>query len=864
MSQSDFKTPRIPRKLLSILSPYEKEHSLSTELEAEYKNIFREKGRFRAAAWYWAQVIFALPVYISVCFRSGFALFLKNLRVTLRQMRRHFSYSFINIVGLALGIGCCLVVMLFVQEELRYDRFHENADRIFRVTQVLHRPAGDYPSLRPHSWLGPALSQNMPEVEDAVRIVRWAGILSYGEVRFDERIFFADPSFFNIFTFPLAKGDETTAFSEPNSMVISRRMAEKYYGEKDPVGRTLILDGEYEFLITGVLEDIPRHSHLKFDFLAPFDHVRNIYGEDRYNEGRAIAYTYLLLEKPGASASLEGKLSGFLEVQRGEKYAAYYTLQLQPLTSIHLQSHYAVELEKNSHLSYTYLLSTVAFLILFVACVNYINLSTARASRRALEVGVRKVVGADRLRLFAQFLGESFVFSLLAAVIGLLLAQSILPVFNSIMDRGLTLNGISHVTLWLGLLGFVLFAGFISGCYPALLLASFRPVDILKGKSGRARVLELYMRKGMVVVQFVLAVIFIIGALVVTRQINFIHTRDLGFNRDHVLILPPPLKKDSGYFGFKSELLRNSSVLELTAATGVPGRYAGLPMNFIPEGSSEQESVPLHYMACDFDFFNFFGMKIIEGRSFSPSISGDMEKSLILNETAVRKLGWESALGKQLTEENQGVSGTVVGVVRDFHNVSLHEEIKPTVFQVDPRMLGQVSIRIAPDSTEEVLAFLERQWNDWAPYDIFYYSFLDEELDKLYQEENKANLVFRFASLVSIFIACLGLFGLSVYAAELRIKEIGIRKALGATVPRLVRLLSGDFIKLVLISNLIAWPLIYVIMNRWLQNFVYHASFSLWLFVLGGGLTLGISMATVGFQSVKAAVADPVKSLRYE
>jgi putative ABC transport system permease protein len=779
-------------------------------------------------------------------------------------MRRHFSYSFINIAGLALGIACCLVVMLFVQEELRYDRFHENAERIFRITQVLHRPAEDYPSLRPHSWLGPALTQNLPEVENSVRIVRWSGILSSGEDRFDERIFFADPSFFKIFTFPLRIGGETAVLSKPNNIVISRRMAEKYFGEKDPLGRTLILDGKHEFVISGVLEDIPRHSHIKFDFLAPFDHVRNIYGEERFNQGRAICYTYVLLSDTALSSSLARKLPSFLETQRGEKYAAFYTLSLQPLTSIHLQSHFAVELEKNSRLSYTYLLTTVAFLILIVACVNYINLSTARASRRALEVGVRKVIGADKRRLFSQFLGESFLYSLLAAVLGLFLTQLFLPVFNTIMDRGLSLEPHSNLPLWWGLLGVILFAGFLSGCYPALLLASFRPVDIIKGKNGKVRVIELFMRRGLVIVQFVLAVVFIVGALVVTRQVDFIRSMDLGFNKERVLILPPPLKKDSGYFSFKSEILQNLSILELTSATGVPGRYAGLPMNFIPEGSPGSESVPLSYMAVDFDFFKFYGMDIVEGRALSPSVSEDMEKNLLLNETAVKKLGWETALGKQLTEERGGVTGTIVGVVKDFHNVSLHEEIKPTVFQVDLRMFGQTSIRIAPDSTEEVLAFLGQKWSEWAPYNIFYYSFMDEELGKLYQEENKANLVFRFASLLSIFIACLGLFGLSVYSAELRIKEIGIRKTLGATVPGIVRLLSGDFFKLVLISNLIAWPVVYYIMNRWLQNFVYHATLSPWLFVLGTGLTLCISMATVGFQAVKAAVADPVKSFRYE
>lgn len=864
MSKYDLPAPKLAQKLLNILKQYEKEYSLSSELKDEYKALAEDKGRFRATLWYWMQVIYVIPIYLGVWFRTGGSMFVNNLKIALRQMRRHSGYSAINITGLALAIACCLVVFLFVQEEMRYDRFHDNADSIFRIAQELHRPAGSYHSLRPHSWLGPAIVQNFPEVKDAVRIVRWSGVVTCGDNHFDERLFFADPSFFDVFTFPLRSGDKHTVLSQPNNVVISRKMAEKYFGSKDPQGRILTVDGKYDFTVSGVLENIPQHSHIKFDFLASFDHVRHIYGEERYKRGRAITYTYLLLNEPELSSSVQNKLSGFLKDQQGEKYAASYTLSLQPLTSIHLESHYSVELEKNSRLSYSYLLTTVALLILIVACVNYINLSTARASRRSLEVGVRKVVGADRRRLFFQFLSESLLFSMLASVLGLILAQSFLPIFNSIMDRSLSLDVHSNPFLWLGLVGITVCTGFISGCYPALLLASFRPAEILKGKSGKIRMIELIMRKGLVVVQFSLAVVFIVGTLVVRSQISYIREKNLGIDKDQVLILPPPVRLESGYAGFKSELLQNPAIREVTAATGLPGRYAGLPLSFVPEGSPEAESIPLHCMAVDYDFFDFYGMEIIAGRNFSQVVSADTGKTLILNETAVKKLGWESALGKHLTEEREGISGTVVGVVKDFHNVSLHEQIQPAVFHIDPQMLGQVSIRIAPGTTEDVLAFLEQKWSEWVPYNIFYYSFMDDELNELYQDEKKAGLVFRFASLLSILIACLGLFGLSVYTAEQRIKEIGIRKTLGASVTGIVKLLSSDFFKLVLISNLIAWPIVYYLMNRWLQNFVYHTSLSFWLFVLGGGLTMCISMATVGFQAVKSAIADPVKSLRYE
>ena len=864
MSRPDHMPPKIAKRLLLFLKQYEDEYALSSELDKEYRILAANKGVFLAALWYWAQVIFAVPSYVRVCVRTGGSMIFNILKVSLRQMRRHAVYSIINITGLALGIACCLVVLLFVQEEMRYDRFHENADRIFRIAQELHRPAGSYHSIRPHSWIGPALKENFPEVQNAVRIVRWSGILSSGDSRFDERLFFADASFFDVFTFPLRRGDAATALVRPNSVVISRQMAEKYFGDRDPMGETLTLDGKHNFVVSGILQDIPRHSHIKFDFLAPFDHVRNIYGERRFNSGRAITYTYLLLNDGGSSATVEDKFNGFLKSQQGDDYAALYSYTLQPLATIHLQSHYSVELEKNSRLSYSYLLFTVALLILIVACVNTINLSTARASRRSLEVGIRKVVGADRRRLFYRFLGESYVFSMLAAALALILAQSFLPVFNAIMDRSLSLEVHSNLLLWGGLIGVALLVGFVSGCYPAMLLASFRPAEILKGKSGRVRSLERILRRGMVVVQFGLAVVFIIGALVVASQIHYLREKNLGFDDKEVLVLPPPLRLEAGYMGFKSELLQDPNILAMTAATGVPGRYPGLPLSFVPVGGPETEAVPLNFMAVDYDFFKFYDLEIVEGRPFSESISADSAGNLILNQSAVKTLGWDSALGKQLKEEREGIVGTVVGVVRDFHNITLREEIQPSVYQMEPKMFGQASIRIAPGSTEEVAAALKRKWAEWAPFNLFYFSYMEDILESVYQEETKSGLVFRFSSLLSVLIACLGLFGLSVHAAEQRVKEVGIRKTLGATVSGIARLLTGDFLKLVLLSNLFAWPVAYYLMSRWLDNFAYHTSLSLWLFALAGGMTLMIALVTVGFHAVKAAAADPVKSLRHE
>lgn len=858
------RAPRIARRLLSFLRRYEAEYALGAEMEDEFRIKVKKAGTARASLWYWGQVAYAFPVYMRRCLLSGGIMILNNLKVTFRLMQKHKSYSLINITGLAVGIACCLVVLLFVQEEMSYDRFHLNADRIYRISQDIHRPAGDYHSIRVPSWIGPGLVNNLAEVEDNVRIVRWSGVVSSGDKRFEERLFFADPSFFKVFTFPLRLGNPENALAGPNSVIISRKMAEKYFGKQSPLGRILTVDGRYDFMVSGILAEIPEQSHIKIDFLAPFVHTRHIYGEDRYEKQQVMTYTYLLLNRPVSGISLEKKISGIVSILKGDKYASGRTLSLQALTSIHLNSHTTIELEKSSHIQYTYILTGVAFIILLIACVNYINLSTARASRRAQEVGVRKVIGANRRRLVQQFIGESITYAAIALILALVLAYLFLPLFNSIMDRDLSMNLHEHPRVYLGFIGLTLLIGLAAGTYPAFLLSSFQPVDIVKGKIGKTRLAGLLMRKGLVVFQFSLAIIFIIGMLAVNRQMNFIRGKDLGFKKEQVLILPPPLRLESGYEGFKSELLEIPAILEVTASTGLPGRYAGIPFNFISAEDAGSEPVPLDYTAVDFDYFKFYDIKLIQGRSFSESNPSDSEKSLILNETAVKKLGWASPIGRTLKEERGEISGIVIGVVKDYHNVSLHEHIQPAVFQVSPQMFGQVAVRIAPHRTGDALDSLKKKWAEWAPFNIFYYSHLDQDLENLYQEDLKAGLVLRIASFLSVFIACLGLLGLSVLIAEQRTKEIGIRKTLGASVSGIVRLLCRDFLQLVLISNILAWPVVYYMMGRWLQNFAFHASLSIWIFIAGGVTALVVSMGTVGFQAFRAAAADPVESLRYE
>ncbi len=786
------------------------------------------------------------------------------LKVAFRNIRRQKVFSGINILGLALGMACCLVVLLFVRQELSFDRFHENSERIYRIRDEIQRSAGVFETVRVSSWIGPALVEALPELKDEAKLVRFAGVVDGGGKRFDERLFFADPSFLRIFSFPLIRGGKEAALSDPGSMVITRMAAEKYFGSDDPMGRTLTVDGKYEFKVSGILADIPVNSHVRFDFLAPFDHTRNIYGEERYRGGRVMAYTYLLLDHEADTASLEKKIRGVVAADHGEEYARLHNFSLQPLTSIHLRSHTSGELGKNSRVSNSAVLSAVALLVLLIACANYVNLSTAGAFRRAREVGVRKVVGADRRRLFGQFMGESMVLTFLSLLLALLFVKAMLPLFNTLMDRSVTLGLRENPLLYFGFATLAVLVGFAAGAYPALFLSTFRPVDVLKGKREKHRKLGLHVRKGLVVFQFVLAIGFIIGTLLVARQIDFVRTKDLGFDKERVVVVPPPARLGAGYEGFKSELLGAPSILDVTAATDIPGRHPGISFSFIPEGSGQEGAVSLNYTATDVNFFDFYGMEIVRGGSFSGSASSDTAGTFVLNESAVKKLGWEEPLGKRLREERGEVSGTVVGVVKDFHNVSLHEEIQPAIYEFDPRMFAAVAVRVAPGKAAEALDFIKAKWLEREPFGLFYHSFLDDSLAALYREDLKIRRVFVLASVLTVFVACLGLLGLSIFLAEQKVKEIGIRKVLGASAGGIVTLLCRDFGGLILLANALSWPVVYYVIGRWRENFSYHAPISGWLFALGGGLVLFISLAAISFQAVKAALAKPVESLRYE
>ncbi len=791
---------------------------------------------------------------------------LKNyLKTAFRNLRRHKGYSFLNIAGLAIGMACFLMIVVFVQDELSYDKFNDKADRIFRMTSEWNQRGviAHYPLV--FSGIAPLLQNDYPEVMSYARFDQRLNILvSSGDKKFyEERLFFTDASFFEMFTFPLNEGNPETALIEPYSIVLTEKMAEKYFGGENPVGQTLSIDNEHDYKITGILKKIPRNSHIQFDFLASMATLE--VQDPRYGKLWAWnCYTYLLLPQGYSYLDLEKKFPDFIRRHRGEEAAEAYTFSLQPLTSIHLHSHLGSEIEPNGDVRYVYIFSIIAFFLLLIACINFMNLSTARSANRAKEVGMRKVLGADRARLTRQFLGESLFLSLLAMPIAVALIQLFLPAFNALTGKDLRIGYMGNSVVFLGLIGILLFVGLISGSYPAFFLSTFRPAEVLRGKlkGGSGSVL---FRKVLVVVQFSISIVLIAGTLIIANQLDFIRNKKLGFDKEHVVVMPVSRAGIGQDFeAFKKELLQNPGVESACGSTSLPSLLTTLS-TFIPEGFEEEERLTLRNVLVDYDFIKTFGMEIVEGRDFSRNFATDSKEAFIVNEAALKEFGWDSAVGKRLIDLD-GPKGYVIGVVKDFHFRSKRQRIEPLILSLAPssRYVYFVSVKIKSWNLGDTLNFLKSRWQVFSPNWPFEYFFLDDNFDRMYKSEDRLSHVFLTFTFLAIIIACLGLFGLTAFTAEQRTKEIGIRKVLGASTPGVVLLLSKEFMKWVLIANVIAWPVAYFAMSRWLENFAYRISLGWAVFAVSAALALGIALITVGFQATKAALANPADVLRYE
>jgi ABC-type antimicrobial peptide transport system permease subunit len=709
--------------------------------------------------------------------------------------------------------------------------------------------------------VSPALKEEFPEVIDSARVSDFSALITRGEKKFDEIGAYVDPSFLEIFSFPFVKGDPKTALSSPFSIVITLEMANKFFGGEDPLGKNLKLNDELAFTVTGVIKDVPRNSHLKFDFLAPFK-IFEENDREPTHWGRFQIYTYVMLHDDAPSQEFEKKIAGLLQehnVRSGP------TLGLDPLTRIHL---YATD--GGGDIRYVYVFSVIAVFILVIACINFMNLTTARSSTRAKEIGMRKVTGAQRADLIKQFMGESVLISLMALYFAVILVVLLLPVLSNLADKQLTLNPQGNWYLILGFVGIVLFTGLLAGSYPALFLSSFRPADILTGSLIPTKdwMKKTVFRKAMVVIQFSVSVFLIISTLVIFKQLHFIRNVNLGYEKEHLISIPLRGNTAQQYEAFKSELLQDSRISNVSATSEVPILIYYLHVGYDWEGKDPKTESRMNEVLVDHDFIETLNMTIVQGRGFSKDRATDASEAYIVNEAAVKAMNLESPVGKRFyAPTREGMrEGTIIGVVKDFHFRPLHDEISPLVMFIAPEKYSFLCIRIQSEISDMpgTMSFIESVHKKFAPNFPFEYNFLDETFDKLYKSEQKTGSIFGYSTFLAIFISCLGLFGLAAQMAEMRIKEIGIRKVLGASVSGITLLLSKEFMKWVVVANVIAWPVAYYAMNRWIQNFAYRTSIGLWIFFLAAFMAFLIALITVGYQAVKTAMANPVDALRYE
>ncbi|MFZ2053503.1 MAG: ABC transporter permease [Candidatus Aminicenantales bacterium] len=790
---------------------------------------------------------------------------LKNyLKVVLRSIRRQAGYSFINIAGLAIGMACCLLITLWVFDELSYDRFHENAPNLYRVEEnqfysgrVYHVTVTPFP-------LAPVLKEEIPEIVEATRVVYSGGLLiRFGERSFyEDRVWAVDPSFLRMFSFPLVKGDAATALSDPSSVVLTEDAARKYFGDDEPLGRVVSVNNELELKVTGIAKKVPLNSTIRFDMLFPYDLLK---ARGRTNEefGSNSIGTYVELQ-PGASLpAVNGKIRDFIK-KRAE--GSVTELELFPYTKIHLHQYFGYE-KSSVGIRYVYIFSLIAAFVLLIACINFMNLATARSAGRAQEVGLRKVVGALKKHLLVRFYSESMIYALLSLFLALLLVRLVLPWFNALTGKGISFNFWGNRQILLGIAGITLLTGLLAGSYPAVFLSSFQPVRVLKGslKAGSGSAL---FRRVLVVIQFALSVFLIIGTVVVFRQMNYMRTTSMGFDKDQVLTIRLRGNTATSYEAFRNELRKDSRVLGVTAATDLPSAIGSNSSGAEWKEKDPQQKVLIGLSGVDYDYVDVLNIELLEGRNFSREFESDRTQAFLVNEE-VRKLMVKPAVaGEEFSFV--GRTGRIVGVMKNYHFGSLQSKIEPlAIFLIGPPEQGRrgfnfALIRVSPADIPGAVSFIRDTWSHVFSGFPFEFKFLDEQIDEMYRTEEKAGRLLRTFAVLAILIACLGLFGLASFMAERRTREIGIRKVLGASVPQITILLCREFIFLVLLANVLTWPLAYWVLENWLKNYAYRIPLSPLVFVFALAAAMIITILTVSFQAVRAAVANPANALKYE
>lgn len=871
--------PIPPQNSLSFLRWFCREDYLE-EFEGDLIEVFEEDyiaSPARAKRKFsWSVFRYFRPEFIKF-FHSKYetnhlTMLQNNLKIAWRNLLRGKVYSFLNIAGLAIGMACSMLIAAFVYNELNYDRQHEHADRIFRVGEVFKEDGEIVEESASIGFpVGPTISEAFPGTKTTrfYKTFEKIPLLSYGEKRFYEAdLLFTDSTVFDIFTFPMLAGDPTSALKAPFSIVLTETMAKKYFGEENPIGKTIKFENKLDFQVTGVIADLPSTSHIQFDFLASLLNIRELF----MASGTSFSWkgwywnpchTYMLLPEDFTRERMETQLPEALATRGPEWIRGKLEFFLQPLTDIHLHSKLYQELQVNGSLETVWLFTIIAIFVLLIACINFMNLTTARSMKRAKEIAVRKATGARQGQLIGQFLGESILMSVMAGCLACGLVYLFLPLFQQISGTPLDLSLIGYDKLMGGLVLLTLLVGIIAGSYPAFLMASFKPVDCLK-ISGNAPTngTGSFLRRSLVVFQFSISIALLIGMLVIHQQHGYLQQKELGFDKEQLVLIPirgTDIKNKRRIDAFKDRLRTNPKIVDACALSNIVGRDVQV-CPFQIEGLKDAQQIP--GMFVDFDFLSTFGVNLKEGRGFDVSFSTD-STAFILNEAAVTSFNWDNqgSLGKQMAF---GRKGQVIGVLEDFNFAKLQEHIRPLAITIRPSWYSYVAVRLAPGNIGATFQSLETIWKEFEterPFDAF---FLDDNLNQLYQKEAKLSQIFTLFSILAIIIGCLGLFGLATFAAERRVKEIGIRRILGASTIGVVQLLSKDFLRLVLFAFVLASPIAWYGLNGWLQEFPYRIELEWWYFGLAGLVAVLIAFLTISFQTIRAALANPVQSLRSE
>jgi len=832
--------------------------SMVGDYEEEYLEVKRERGAFHAIFWLWKEIIYLIPNYFNNSFFWSLVMLRNYLKIALRIIMRQKVYSFINISGLAVGLASCILIMLWVQNELSFDRFHEKSENTYIIYnyETYSDGADDYWAQSP-APLKENLKKDFPEFSEIVRIRRNGAVLRYNDKVFKEsNLQFVDAGFFSLFSFKLIQGDQERCLLDPHSIVLTEKMAEKYFGTENPIGKIVRLNDELNLTVTGVAEECPSNSSIKFEFLVPFVTLKQL-GNDLESWGNWGYFYYVNIDENVNKAELKEKIHHYYkQVFANQRDSNPPYTSFMPFKDAYLYSSHILGGWIKGDVTYIYIFSAIALFILLTACINFMNLATARSVNRAREVGLRKVVGAKRINVISQFYGESSFVALLSLILSFGIVAISLPFFNDLTSKELSFNMILKPNILIVLFITFTITSIISGSYPAIFLSSFQPVKVLKGslKAGAGNSL---FRKVLVSLQFVLTIGLIIGAIVINQQLRFVRTQNMGFEKEHLITISIPRNVRSSLEALKNEFSQLTGVKNMTFTSSFPSGGMSSSSGFDWEGRTADEEINCFILQTDKEYAKTFGLEIVDGRFFSEEFTADSVGSLVVNETFVKATGMENPLGKMVAGDR------LVGIVKDYHFQSLHEPIAPLMI-ANVEDYDFIVLKLHPTSILNTIAGLEAIWKEKTNDSPFEYEFLDERINNMYKNDEKVEATINVFTILILFVASLGLFGLSSFTAEQRRKEVGIRKVMGASVSGLFFLMVRDYAKWIVLANVIAWPTAYFLMSKWLEGFAYRIDIPLIVFPLAGLLALLIAVFSVGYQSISAATSNPIDSIKYE